>query len=185
MSETHDSTQALRRPRMRELASPFVGAIAIALCARLAFPFPGSPVPISAQTLAVLLVGLLLGSRRGLLAVGLYLGAGALGSPVFAEGASGFHHLRGPTGGYLLAFAAAAWLVGRFKEQGWALNFPGALVASLLGHILILAAGTLWLSSFLGIERALTSGCYPFLVGGLVKSAVGAAVVSGWPFDPS
>ncbi|MCH9646955.1 MAG: biotin transporter BioY [Deltaproteobacteria bacterium] len=173
-------TRSLQLIRARDWAQIFLGAAAIAGAARLALPFPGSPVPISAQTLAVLLVGWILGSRHGLSAVLLYLAAGAAGLPIFADGAFGIYHLRGPTGGYLAAFAAAAWLIGRLREQDWPKGFLGVTSAMLLGHTLILAIGALWLSSFVGWERAITGGVAPFLVGAAVKSALAAGIVVLW-----
>ncbi|RPJ40883.1 MAG: biotin transporter BioY, partial [Candidatus Latescibacterota bacterium] len=104
-------------------------SLLLALSARVAIPLPFSPVPISGQSFAVLLVGALLGSRRGSAAVLLYLAEGAVGLPVFAGGAGGAAYLVGPTGGYLAAFLPAAFVVGALCERGWDKRVPGAAAA--------------------------------------------------------
>jgi biotin transport system substrate-specific component len=95
------------------------GSVFIALLAQVAIPLPFSPVPITGQTFAVLLVGVLLGSRRGGLGVLLYLLEGAAGLPFFAGGTAGLARLAGPTGGYLVGFVVAAIVVGLLAERGW------------------------------------------------------------------
>ena len=113
-----------------------------ALAAQIVIPI--GPVPITAQTFAVLLTGALLGSRLGAMAMIIYLVEGASGLPFFYGGHGGFSHLLGPTGGYLVAFPAAAFVTGAFAENGWDKRFPTAVVAMAVGSLVILLAGWAW-----------------------------------------
>ena len=158
------------------------GSLFIALCAQIAIPLPFSPVPITGQTLAVLVVGVLLGSRRGSMSVLAYLIEGALGLPVFApDGPAGLARLLGPTGGYLIGFAIAAHATGWLAERGWDRKAATALLAMLLGNAIIYVCGLTWLGGFVGIEKALSLGLYPFIVGDLVKLGLASASLPlGW-----
>ncbi len=157
------------------------GSLFIALCAQWAVPLPFSPVPVTGQTLAVLLVGALLGSRRGSLSVLAYLGQGVVGLPVFAGGAAGAARLAGPTGGYLLGFVAAAWVVGMLAEQGWDRRGGTTLLAMLLGNAAIYACGLPWLAHFVGIDRVLALGLLPFIPGDLWKLLLATLLLPwGW-----
>lgn len=163
----------------RELAMLALAVTALAVSARVSVPVPGSPVPQSLQTLAVVLVGASLGSQRGGLAVALYLLVGALGMPVFADGVAGAAHLVGPTSGYLVGFVAAAAMVGwgaELTREG----FLRAFLLMALGHLLIIALGWVRLSFQLGSLDALEAGVLPFLWGGVAKSAAGAAAWTVW-----
>jgi biotin transport system substrate-specific component len=156
----------------------FVGLIALG--ARVDVAVPGSPVPQSLQTLAVLAAGLALGSRWGLAAGLIYLAAGALGVPVFAGGASGLSALTGPTAGYLVGFPLAALMVGagsRTLSPGpiWR-TMLGGFALGLAGHLLILALGWAGLSLRIGAAEALSAGVMPFLWGMAVKSAALALI---------
>jgi biotin transport system substrate-specific component len=145
------------------------GSWLIALAAQLSIPLPFSPVPITAQTFAVLLVGAVAGRRLGSLSVAAYLAQGLAGLPVFAGGTSGLGRLLGPTGGYLLGFLAAAYLVGSLAEQGWTRRVGGTLLAMLAGNLVIYLCGLPYLALFVGVEKALVAGFYPFLVGDVIK----------------
>lgn len=158
----------------------FVGLIALG--ARVYVAVPGSPVPQSLQTLAVLAAGLALGPRWGLAAGLLYLAAGALGLPVFAGGASGPGALTGPTAGYLVAFPLAALLVGagsRTLSPGpvWR-TILSALGLALAGHLVILVLGWAGLALRIGASEALSAGVTPFLWGMVVKSAALALIAT-------
>lgn len=162
----------------RAAVTILAGALAIAVAARLTFPLPGTELPQSAQTLAVLLVGAALGMRRGSLAVGSYVLVGALGLPVFADGGHGLETVLGPSGGYLLGFVVAAAWVGRFADQNeLARPWWRTLLVMLAAHGVILALGGLGLVPRVGAVQAWSSGVAPFLLGGAVKSAIAAAVV--------
>ena len=148
----------------------------IAAGARVDVAVPGSPVPQSLQTLAVLAAGLALGPRWGLAAAALYVIAGALGLPVFADGASGLSVLRGPTAGYLAGFVLAAALVGALSgdlaRATWKRQIATALGLALIGHGVILALGWAGLALRMGPAEALSAGVLPFLWGMAVKSAI-------------
>jgi biotin transport system substrate-specific component len=146
----------------------------IALCAQIAVRVPFSPVPITGQTLGVLAVGGLLGSRRGTLGVLAYLAQGIAGLPVFAGGGSGPIWLLGPTGGYLVGFVAAAWVVGWLCERLWDHSVAGALVIMLAGSAAIYLLGLPRLAHFVGIDNALSMGLVPFVAGDLLKIALAA-----------
>ena len=152
------------------------------LCAWIAVPLPWTPVPITGQTFGVMLVAVLLGSRRGAFVLGLYLLEGLAGLPVFQPfGLPGAARLAGPTAGYLLAYPAAAFVTGWLVERG-ALNSIFRLAgALLLGEIVIFAGGCTWLAAGFGFgwTRAIAAGATPFLAGELIKMALVVAAVRG------
>lgn len=149
-------------------------SVVTGLAAQIAIPIPGSPVPITGQTFAVLLSGAVLGARRAMLAQLLYLAEGAIGLPVFAGARAGLGVLIGPTGGYLLAFPLGAAVTGALAERGWDRRFFTMLIAMLLGSAAIFAGGLAWLSRFLPASQLLPSGLLPFLPGDLIKSSLAA-----------
>jgi biotin transport system substrate-specific component len=150
------------------------GSLLIALTAQIYIPLPFSPVPLTGQTLGVLLVGTVLGGMRGSLAVLTYLAEGASGLPVFAGGAMGVGVFFGPTAGYLLGFVPAAYLTGRLAEFGFDKRVWTMALAMLLGTLLILLLGASWLSWFVGGSNALQMGVFPFLPGDVIKISVAA-----------
>ena len=157
------------------------GSVAMALSAQLAIPLPFSPVPVTGQTFAVLLIGALLGSRRGGLCVLAYLAEGAAGLPVFAAGTGGLLHLTGPTGGYLAGFVVAALVTGFLAERGWDRRFWTTIAAMLLGNIAIYGYGLPWLAFFVGAGKALPLGLKPFIAGDIYKLLLAAVLLpSGW-----
>lgn len=157
------------------------GSLLVALFAQVRIPLPFTPVPLTGQTFAVLLVGALLGARRGAWSLALYLLQGALGAPVFAGGKAGLVHLFGPTGGYLLGFLVAAWLVGWLAERGGERRLPVSLLTFLLGEGVIYLFGLPWLALFVGWERVLVTGLFPFLPGDLIKVIAAAlALPAAW-----
>jgi len=157
------------------------GSLLIGLCAQIAVWFPFSLVPVTGQTFAVLMIGALLGRRRGSLAVIAYIIEGTAGLPVFALGRSGFAVLAGPTGGYLVGFIAAAWVTGWLAEKGWDRRVWTTVLAMLLGSVCIYAFGLLWLSCLVGIKKAPALGLYPFIVGDILKIILAAMVLPlGW-----
>ena len=159
-------------------------SLLLALSAQLHIPIPGSPVPITAQTFALLLGSAILGRKKSLWGVGFYLLEGGLGLPVFSPlGTPGWLRFLGPTGGYLLGFAAAAYVVGSLAERGWDRAFPSCALMMLLGNLCILGLGLLGLSRHVPAYQLLRLGLYPFLLGDLVKlSSAILALPSTWKF---
>lgn len=153
-----------------------LASLATALAAQVEIRLPWTPVPISGQSFAVLLSGLVLGSRRAFLAQLLYLSYGAAGLPVFSGGAAGLIRFMGPTGGYLVAFPFAALITGFLAERGWDRKPFSMFAAMLLGSTVIFALGLAQLSRFVPAEGLLAAGLLPFLPGDLIKSALAAGV---------
>ena len=161
----------------------FAGTGFVALAAQVTIALPFTPVPISGQTFAVVLVGASLGALLGLASLGLYLFVGALGAPVYAEGEGGWAVLTGPTGGYIVGFCCAAALVGWMAQQRWDRRFNSAVAAMLTGNVVIYLFGLPWLAREIGtgLEGTLEAGLYPFVVGDLLKLYLaGALLPSAW-----
>lgn len=156
-------------------------SILIGLSAQISIPLPFTPVPITGQTLTVLLTGAVLGSRRGALAVLTYLAQGFAGLPVFAGGKFGLAALFGPTGGYLLGFVVAAFVTGWLAERGWDRDFKTNALAMLAGNVVIYLVGLPWLAVFTGANQAIALGLLPFIPGDLLKLALATALLPiGW-----
>ena len=158
-----------------------VFSLFIAACAQ--FSIQIGPVPITGQSFAVLLTGALLGSRLGAAAVIAYLIEGALGLPFFAGGGAGIVRFFGPTGGYLVAFPAAAFITGAFAEHGWDKRYPTAVAAMAIGSVVILLGGWAWFTILTNTPpvAAFQIAVAPFLLGDVVKIALAAAVLpTGW-----
>ncbi len=151
----------------------------LALCAQISFHLPFTAVPITLQTLAVLLTGAALGSKRGGLAMIVYLVEGAAGLPVFESGTGGLVHLIGVTGGYLWAFPIAAFVVGLLCERGLDRRILTSAFAMLPGTLIIYAIGVSWLAIVLHISflAALSFGMVPFIPGDLLKLVIAAALL--------
>ena len=158
-----------------------VFSLFIAACAQ--FSIQIGPVPITGQSFAVLLTGALLGAPLGAAAVIVYLVEGALGLPFFAGGGAGIVRFFGPTGGYLVAFPAAAFITGAFSEHGWDKRYPTAVAAMAIGSLVILLGGWAWFSILTNTPpvAAFNMAVLPFLAGDVVKIALAAAVLpTGW-----
>ena len=161
------------------------GSFSIALFAQVAI---GWPVPVTGQTFAVLMIGALFGARRASLSVLVYILEGAAGLPVFAHGRSGFMVLLGPTGGYLIGFVFAAYIVGLLAEKGWDRRIRTTVLAMIFGNLVIYAFGLLWLCCLIllmklpvGTGRVLVEGLYRFIPGDVLKIALAAMLLpSGW-----
>ncbi len=153
------------------------GSLIVAASAQLQYLLPFTPVPVTGQTLAVLLAGATLGSRRGALAMGAYLAEGAVGLPVFAGGGCCIPWLVGPTAGYLWSLPVAAWIVGGLAEKGWDRGPVTAALSMLAGNAAVYLIALPWLALFVGSEQVLTAGLLPFIPGDLVKVAIAAAVL--------
>ncbi len=152
----------------------FGTSLLMALSAQIAIPLPFSPVPITFQTLVVLLAGAVLGSRLGTSSVLVYLAEGAIGLPFFAKGGSGLAYLRGVTAGYLLGFVVVAYIVGSFVERGFGRKFGTTLLAMFIGNVILYCFGVPWLKTVLhtSLNKALVLGLYPFIPGDLYKIGI-------------
>lgn len=169
-----------RQTLAHRAALALMGVALLSVSAQLRLPLPFTPVPVTGQTFAVLFLGASLGSRLAVASVGCYWLAGACGLPVFNGGSGGWAIVSGPTGGYMLGFAAAAFVVGWFAERGW--DRTGSIIVPLLiGEVLIYAFGLPWLAFFVGPRAVLQSGLRPFIPGDIVKiAAVTVALPGGW-----
>jgi biotin transport system substrate-specific component len=176
--------------RTRHLALIVLGAMLITLGAWIRIPT--QPVPITGQTLSVLLVGASLGFRRGLAATLLYLLLGIIGLPVFADQKAGMAMIAsvqggqlvlGATGGYLIGFVAAGAIVGVLAEAGWDRHFGGSVAAMAIGNAVVYVFGLPWLAValHLSLDRTLAAGLYPFLLGDALKLLIAAGLLPvGW-----
>ena len=177
----------------RHLLMVVIGALVIVLCARVSFYWPWNPlVPATLQTFGVLLIAALLGFRRALASVGLYIVLGAIGLPVFALGGSGVATIvsaspgalkLGVTGGYIVGFFVAAGLVGRLAELGWDRHIGGSLAAMAFGNVVIYLFGVPWLMAATGMDLslALQRGLGDFIVGDVIKLVAAAGLLPiGW-----
>jgi biotin transport system substrate-specific component len=155
------------------------GSLFIAALSQLAIPLPFTPVPLTGQTLAVLLIGAALGSKRGVAAVALYLAEGAAGLPFFAGGASGLAVLTGATAGYLVGFLAAAFVVGFLCERELDRKLKTAVPVFLLGQLIIYIFGASFLHfampTLVTWKMAVTVGVVPFIAGDLLKIVVASS----------
>ena len=153
-------------PRIEEsiwakIVLAIAGSALLAVSAKVQIPF--WPVPMTMQTFVVLVIGMAYGARLGAATLGLYLAEGAVGLPVFATG-SGLGYLIGPTGGYLAGFVLAANVIGLLASRGWDRSMTKTLAAMVAGTLLIFIPGILWLSTFIGIEKAVAAALTPFLL---------------------
>jgi biotin transport system substrate-specific component len=171
---------------LRSVILVALGTALLTLSAKVNLPLPY--VPMTLQTLVVLVIGAAYGWRLGSVTLVTYLAEGAVGFPVFAGRVGGLAPLIGPTAGYLFGFVAAALVTGWLSERGWDRSVLRLFVAMALGHILILAAGFAWLAfgMKLGVEKAWLVGIAPFIAASLIKNALGAALVPAIRrfFDP-
>ncbi len=165
----------------RQVALVVGGSLLVALCAHITIPLPFTPVPLTVQNFGVLLVGLLLGSKRGFAALTLYLAEGAMGMPVFSPiGPGGIAQLLGPTGGFLLAYPLVAWLAGYVMEHGRK-SFARAAIGGLLGEVVLFASGLAWLAVLThSMAQAIRWGLYWFMFAEVIKIAMAAGVAARW-----
>ena len=165
------------KSRLFRQALPIIaGSFALALSAKIQVPF--WPVPMTMQSVVALLIGLSFGARLGMLTILAYLAEGFAGLPVFAGMAAGPAYFMGPTGGYLFGFVLGGTFAGWAAEHGFGRDLPWTLLAMLLGHVLLFGPGVLWLAVLFGWSKAVAVGVAPFLLATVLKSGLGAALVS-------
>jgi len=169
--------RVIRGRAVVNLLTIVAASIFIALAAQVAVPIPGTPVPLTLGPLAVLLVGVTLGSARGAAAAALYLFEGLTGLPVGAQGHGGILWLIGPTAGYLYSYPLAAFIAGWMSERGWGSNMLRAVAGMLAALVVIYAGGWSWLAIHGGAEKAFFLAIAPFLVADIIKIAIAAAVL--------
>ncbi|MGB7624166.1 MAG: biotin transporter BioY [Terriglobia bacterium] len=186
-------TLTLRRTNFFEIAFPdvdfFTKSLLVLACSglmglssRLSLPLPFTPVPVTAQTFAVLILAGLLGMRMAISVQLLYLAQGFAGLPVFAPGSTwGIARLLGPTGGFLVGFIAAAAVVGWMADRGYGKRLGSALVMMILGSAAIFAVGVPWLKWVMRVDwmQALNLGFWPFLIGDVYKVVLAALLLPG------
>jgi len=184
----------VRALRVGERAGAVALVVALtAAAAQISIPLPFTPVPFTFQPIVVLLGAMALGARLGTTSQLIYLALGVAGLPVFAASPvlpQGIARLFGPTGGYLMAYPFAAWIVGAFAERGRDRRYLTSILAMACGLVLVYACGVLWLTRFTGAAHgasaALAAGVYPFVVQDVVKLlAAGAVMPRLWAFTAS
>ncbi len=173
---------ARRYPRatgwLRDAVLIVLGTLFVTLLAQVKIPLPFTPVPLTGQTLAVLLIGATLGARRGAASIVLYIALGAVGLPVFAGGASGLAYLAGATLGYLIGFVIAAYIIGLLAERGLERSVRTSVLPFLIGTVIIYVCGVAWLTFVLGsFSKALSAGLLPFLIGDAIKLLAASLVL--------
>jgi biotin transport system substrate-specific component len=171
--------RVLPRSLTVDLALVIGGAALTAGLAQVAIPL--WPVPITGQTLAVLLVGSSLGATRGALSMVLYALVGALGAPIFSDASGGMRVLFGATGGYIIGFVLAAAFTGWLAQRRWERGLVRGMLAFIAGSAVVFLVGLPWLQVSLGLtwSQTLAGGLYPFIVGGVVKAVIAALVLRG------
>ena len=179
--QTLSTSQERVFERARQLALVVGGSLMVALCALITIPIPGTPVPLTVQNFGVLLVGLMLGSRRGFAALALYLAEGAMGMPVFSPvGPGGIAQLLGPTGGFLLAYPLVAWVAGYVAERGRR-SFARAAVGGFLAEIVLFTGGLSWLAVLThSVALAFRLGLYWFVFAEIIKVMMAAGIAARW-----
>ena len=176
---SQSNARPLSHPVLRPIAIGLAGIAALTISSYVSLPM--YPVPVTLQTLVVVLLGAVAGPRMGAAIVAAWLGLALAGAPVLAGGKAGLLAFTGPTAGYLFAFPVAAFLAG-FLPKGQTLALHGVRFAGFLGlHALILAVGGGWLAMLTSPEIALASGVVPFIAGSLLKSALATAVIAAMP----
>ena len=173
---------ALPGARVRDVLLVITGVLLTAVCAQISVRVPGSPIPITGQTFAVVVAGSSLGATRGGLSQLLYLALGLV-APVYADGAHGTAVLFGASGGYVVGFVLAAYVVGLLAERGGDRRVLSAFAAFALGQLVIFGIGVPWLklSASLSWSSAVHEGFTIFILGGVVKAALAGLVMpSAW-----
>ncbi len=180
--QTLSTQQSRGFEAVRQVALVVGASLFVALCARITIPLPFTPVPLTVQNFGVLLVGLMLGSKRGFAALALYLAEGAIGMPVFnPTGMGGVAQLlHGATSGFLLAYPLVAWVAGYVMEHGRK-SFARAAVGGLLGEIVLFTGGLAWLAVLThSVAQAFRWGFYWFMFAEIIKVMMAAGIAAQW-----
>ena len=168
-------TVAPRGGLLTAATAAVLGSLLLAASAKVQVPF--WPVPMTMQSMVVILLGMAYGSRLATATVLLYLAEGLAGLPVFAGAGAGPAYMTGPTAGYLLGFVLAAGVTGWLAERGWDRSPVKAVAALAIGHALLFVPGVAWMAVLFGGEKAVALGLTPFLAATVLKTALGAAIM--------
>jgi biotin transport system substrate-specific component len=173
-------TLTLEKTTSRDILLVLGASFLICLSGKIAIPLWFTPVPIATQNSVILILAALLGSRRGAAATFLFLFQGAMGLPVFSTSATGFAYFFGPTGGYLIGYLIASFVVGYIAERNKTLT--QGFLAMAVGNLVIYVCGASYLATFVGSAKAFTLGIAPFLLGDLLKIIAGLNILkwAGW-----
>ncbi len=171
-----DRTTIFSRDLLKSAGAVVGGAALLSLAAPLTFALPGTPIPLVLQNTLVLLVGLMLGSRLGALAVMLFLAEAACGMPVLSFCRGGLAHFLSPTGGYLAGYIAGAYVTGLVYEK--MKSRFSALLALFAGNAVTYLFGVAWLANYLGLQGAYMAGAVPFMVTDSAKILFSVGVLS-------
>ena len=167
-----------RRQLLNKAMLVLSGVVLLSVSSKVQVPF--WPVPMTLQTLVVLLIGASYGARLGGSTLLSYLAAGAAGLPVFAKGA-GLAYMAGPTGGYLAGFLVAAVLIGWLADSGYGRTIFSAIAIFAVGEFVLFALGVGWLAALIGMEKAISGGLMPFIPAEILKVALACAILTlGW-----
>ncbi len=179
MSPTLSAVIFGQETMLKRVAMVLGGSLLIALAAQISVPM--FPVPMTLQTLAILVVGLTFVARMGAATLVAYLGEGAMGLPVFANGGAGLAYMAGPTAGFLLGFVAMAWIAGYASDRGWTRGLTGAAATTLAASALLYVPGLAWPAVMMGksVPDLLSGWMLPFLAGDAVKAMIAALIVTG------
>ena len=167
-------TQKTELSLLNQAVLVVAGIVLLAVSAHVKIPF--YPVPVTMQTLVVLMIGMTYGTRLGGVTLLAYLANGAIGLPVFASGA-GWAYMMGPTGSYLMGFFVSAIVLGQLAEMGWGKSLASTAAAMVIGNVVIYAFGVFWLSQMIGLEKAFQFGLAPFIYGDLLKIVIAAGLM--------
>ncbi len=167
--------------RARNVVLVALGVLFTALLAQVSVPVPGSPVPVTGQTLAVVLTAASLGPARGVAVQVVYILTALVGLPFYSEASGGWDVVVGATGGYVFGFIPAAYLIGLAARHGADRRFRTSVPLFVAGQAVVFAVGVPWLALATGMSagQALEAGFYPFILGGLIKAAIASAVLGG------
>jgi biotin transport system substrate-specific component len=188
MSLSATSLRTSLIPRSTALSNAVLvvsGVLGLAALAQIAIPVPGSPVPVTGQTLGVLILGTAYGSTLGVTTFAIYILAGVAGAPVFANSGHGLDRIVGATGGYLIGMLVATFVLGQLARFRLDQNFLTALPSMLIGTITTFAFGLVWLHQYTGQswDWTIKAGLTPFIVGEVLKIAIaGTSLPVVWRF---
>ncbi len=160
------------KKNIKDVLIILIGSIIMMTLSKVSFYLPFTPIPITAQSLGILVIGSSFGMKRAFFSSVVYVGSGLLGAPVFSGGKYGLQALMGPTGGYIIGFIVAASLMGFYGDRCRDRTFLSSYLIFFLGHFIIFTFGIIWLGLFVSLDRVLALGFYPFIPGMIIKTVL-------------